>query len=148
MCEKLAESLINVGEAKWVSDENLFKEVFIECSPYELILIFRYYYQKTGNSVDDIIEKKVSGKNKTLLKEIVFGTIIPHELYAEKIRNSIKGLGTNTFLLNRILAARCQVDMPQIKEIYQFKYKITLKEDIMGDTSGMYQKLCLYVSES
>jgi hypothetical protein len=37
--------------------------------------------------------------------------------------------------------------MPQIKEIYQWKYNVTLKEDICGDTSGMYQKLCLYVAE-
>ena len=26
-------------------------------------------------------------------------------------------------------------------------YKVTLKDDIIGDTSGMYQKLCLYVAE-
>ena len=50
-------------------------------------------------------------------------------------------------MLNRVLAARRGVDMPQIKEIYEWKYKITLKEDIMGDTSGMYEKLCLYVAE-
>ena len=37
--------------------------------------------------------------------------------------------------------------MPQIKEIYQWKYKKTLKEDIKGDTSGEYQKLYLFVAE-
>ena len=49
--------------------------------------------------------------------------------------------------MNRCLASRCRVDMPQIKEIYKWKYNITLREDIMGDTSGIYQKLCLYVAE-
>ena len=146
-CEKLADDLINAGEKNWVEDENLFKNVFILCSPEEMVLVGRYYLQKTGNNLIDVIEKKFSGKNKTLLREVVFANIIPHELFAEKIYNSIKGLGTNTALLNRVLAARRGVDMPQIKEIYQWKYNVSLKDDIMGDTSGMYQKLCLYVAE-
>ena len=146
-CEKLAERMINDGEKNWIEDEDLFKQVFALSSPEEMVLIGRFYFQKTGSNLIDVIEKKFSGKNKTLLREVVFANIIPHELYAEKIHNSIKGLGTNTALLNRVLAARRGVDMPQIKEIYEWKYKVTLKDDIIGDTSGNYQKLCLYVAE-
>ena len=146
-CEKLADLLINSGEKNWVEDENVFRDVFILCSAEEMVLVGRYYFQKTGNNLIDVIEKKFSGKNKTLLREVVFANVIPHELFAEKIYNSIKGLGTNTALLNRVLAARRGVDMPQIKEIYQWKYKVSMKDDIIGDTSGMYQKLCLFVAE-
>ena len=146
-CEKLADLLINSGEKNWIEDENVFRDVFILCSPEEMVLVGRYYFQKTGNNLIDVIEKKFSGKNRTLLREVVFANIIPHELYAEKINNSIKGLGTNTALLNRVLAARRGVDMPQIKEMYQWKYNETLKDALIGDTSGMYQKLCLYVAE-
>lgn len=146
-CEKLADLLINSGEKNWIEDENVFRDVFLLCSPEELVLVGRYYFQKTGNLLIDVIEKKFSGKNRTLLRELVFAVIIPHELFAEKIRNSIQGLGTNTALLNRILAARRGVDMPQIKEMYQWKFNTTLKDDLVGDTSGMYQKLCLYVAE-
>ena len=146
-CEKLADLLINSGEKNWVDDPNIFRDVFILCSAEEMVLVGRYYHQKTGNNLIDVIEKKFSGKNKTLLREVVFANIIPHELYAEKLYNSIKGLGTNTAILNRVLAARRGVDMPQIKEIYQWKYKTSLKDDIKGDTSGMYEKLCLYVAE-
>ncbi len=146
-CEKLADLLVNNPEKAWIEDENIFRDVFILCSPEELVLVGRFYFQKTNNSLIDVVEKKLSGKNKNLLREVLFGTIIPHELYAEKLRNSIKGLGTNNSLLDRVLAARRGVDMPQIKEIYEWKYKVTLKEDIIGDTSGMYQKLCLYVAE-
>ena len=146
-CEKLANLLINAGEKKWVEDENIFRDVFLLCSPQEMVLVGRYYFLKTGNNLIDVIEKKFSGKNKTLLREIVFANIIPHELYAEKIYNSIKGLGTNTALLNRVLAARTGVDMDEIKEIYQWKYHVSLKEDIIGDTTGSYRKLCLFVAE-
>ncbi len=146
-CEKLADLLINSGEKNWIEDEGIFRDVFLLTSPEEMVLVGRYYHQKTGNILIDVIEKKFSGKNKNLLRELLFAIVIPHELFAEKIYNSIKGLGTNTALLNRVLASRRGVDMPQIKEIYQWKYNVTLKEDIMGDTSGMYQKLCLYVAE-
>ena len=146
-CEKLADLLINSGEKNWIEDENVFRDVFILCSPEEMVLVGRYYFQKTGNNLIDVIEKKFSSKNKILLREIVYANIIPHELYAEKIRNSIKGLGTNTALLNRVLAARTGVDMDETKEIYQWKYNVTLKDDIIGDTSGSYQKLCLFVAE-
>ena len=146
-CEKLANLLIDSGEKKWIEDENIFRDVFLLCSPEEMVLVGRYYFQKTGNNLIDVIEKKFSSKNKILLREIVYANIIPHELYAEKIRNSIKGLGTNTALLNRVLAARTGVDMDEIKEIYQWKYNVTLKDDIIGDTSGSYQKLCLFVAE-
>ena len=138
---------MKIFEKKWVEDENIFKDVFIMTSPEEMVLIGRYYFQKTGQLLIDVIEKKLKGKERTLLREVVYANIIPHELFAEKLYNSIKGLGTNTALLNRVLASRHGVDMPQIKEIYQWKYKVTLKEDIIGDTSKEYQKLCLFVAE-
>ena len=147
LCEQLADELIKEDIKKWIDNENLFQKVFIECSPEEMVLIGRFYYQKTGQSLIDDIEKKLNGKNKTFLREILYNNIIPHELYAEKINKSIKGLGTNTALLNRCLASRCGLDMPQIKEIYKWKYKTSLKQDIIGDCSGIYQKLCLYVAE-
>ena len=146
-CERLADLLISAGEKKWIEDENIFRDVFVLTSPEEMVLVGRYYLKKTGTLLIDAIEKKVGGKGKNLLREFVYDNIIQHELFAEKIYNSIKGLGTNTAVLNRVLAARHGVDMPQIKEIYQWKYKVSLKDDIIGDTSGQHQKLCLYVAE-
>ena len=46
LCEKLKERLINDGEKNWIEDENLFKDVFILCSPEEMVLVGRYYFQK------------------------------------------------------------------------------------------------------
>ena len=144
-CEKLANLLIDVGEPNWAGDENIFKEVFIQSSPEELVLIGRYYLKKTGYNMLDVIEQKVSGKNKALLREILFNNIFPQELYAEKVYLAIKGLGTNTTLLNRVLIARNEIDMDEIRELYQQNYGVTMREDIIGDTSGIYQKLCLYL---
>jgi len=144
-CEKLANLLVDVGEPNWAGDENIFKEVFIQSSPEELVLIGRYYQKLSGHNMLDVIDQKISGKNKALLREILFNNIIPQELYAEKVYLAIKGLGTNTTLLNRVLISRNEIDMDEIKSFYQQNYNVTMKEDIIGDTSGIYQKLCLYL---
>ena len=145
-CQKLANLLTEVGESNWAGDENIFKEVFIQSSPEELVLIGRYYLKKTGINMLDAIDQKVSGKNRTLLREVLFNNIVPEELYAEKIYYAIKGLGTNNTVLNRVLILRNEIDMDDIKEFYNKKYKVTLKDDIKGDTSGIYEKLCLYLA--
>ena len=144
-CQKLANLLSDVGEPNWAGDENIFKEVFVQSSPEELLLIGRFYKKKTGNNMLDVIDQKTSGKNKALLREVLFNNIIPQELYAEKIYLAIKGLGTNNTLLNRVLVSRTEIDMDEIKEFYQKKYNVTMREDIIGDTSGIYQNLCLYL---
>lgn len=147
-CEGYAKKLIEKEPKYWVEDQSLFKEIFIERSPEELILIARYYLKNSGANLAEVIEKKTKGKQQMLLKEIVYNNIMPHELFAEKIYLAIKGAGTNEEILSRILVSRSELDMPLIREIYQFKYNISMKEDIIGDTSGAYQKLCVYLCEN
>ena len=148
-CQKYANKLSEnkKGPNDWVQDENLFKEIFIERSPEEIILIARYYLKITGTNLIDVIEKNAKGQNKTLLKEILYNNIMPHELYAEKIYSAIKGLGTNEEILSRALVSRCELDMSALRDMYLAKYKVTMKEDIMDDTSDFYQQLCVYLSE-
>ena len=52
---------------------------------------------------------------------------------------------TNEEILSRVLVSRYEIDMPLIKEMYEYKYNISLKDHIIDDTSGMYQKLCLFL---
>ena len=148
-CQKYANKLSEnkKGPNDWVQDENLFKEIFIERSPEEIILIARYYLKITGTNLIDVIEKNAKGQNKTLLKEILYNNIMPHELYAEKIYLAIKGLGTNEEILSRALVSRCELDMAALRDMYLTKYNVTMKEDIMDDTSKFYQQLCVYLSE-
>ena len=146
-CEKYANILINNKPKDWIEKENIFKEIFIERSPEELVLIARYYLKNSGKNLIDDIENKTGGNNQLLLKEILYNNIMPHEIFADKIQKAIKGIGTNEELLSRALVSRCELDMPNMRDMYQTKYKITMKEDIIDDTSGEYQKLCVYLCE-
>ena len=146
-CEKYAMTLSQADTKNWTEDENLFKEIFIQRSPEELILIARYYLKITGSNLMDVIEKKAKGKNQTLLKEILYNNIMPHELFADKIYAAIKGLGTDEEMLSRALVSRCELDMGAIRDMYLTKYKVSMKDDISGDTSGFYKQLCVFLGE-
>ena len=82
-----------------------------------------------------------------ILKEILYNNIMPHEIFADKIKKAVKGLGTDEEMLSRALVSRCELDMGAIRDMYMTKYKVTLKEDIVDDTSGSYQKICVYLCE-
>ena len=144
-CERLAKLLIEKEPKLWVEDEKIFKDIFLMKSPEELVLIARYYFNITKNNLIETINDKLKDKNQLLLKEILFNNIMPHELFAEKLNLAIKGIGTNEEILSRVLVSRYEIDMPLIKEIYEYKYNISLKDHIIDDTSGMYQKLCLFL---
>lgn len=144
-CEKWAQNLIDAGENNWVSNEEIFREIFILRSPEELVMIGRFYNQKKGEQLLDVVEKRLSNKVRNLLRELLGNVILPQELFADKLNTALKN--NNISLLDRILVARCQIDMPEIRNIYKMKYNNELRDDIIAHTTGLYQRLCLYLAE-
>ena len=145
-CERLAKLLVEKDPKTWVEDEKIFKDIFLQKSPEELVLIARFYFNITSNNLIETVDKKLKGKGQKLLREILYNNIMPHELFAEKINSAIKGIGTNEENLSRVLVSRCEIDMPLIREMYEYKYKTPMIDDINTDTSGIYQKLCVYLA--
>lgn len=54
----------------------------------------------------------------------------------------MKGLGTDEETLNRVLVTRHEIDMEFIRNYYKVDFKAELIDDIKGDTSGNYEKIC------
>ena len=135
-CERWAQNLVDTNENSWVP-------IFITKTGEELILIGRYYFKKTGESVMNAIEKRLTNKIRNLLWEFIFNIIIPVELLADKIYYALRN--NNISILNRILVERNQIDMNEIKEVYKAKYRKELKDDIKNKTIGAHQKLCLHL---
>ena len=59
------------------------------------------------------------------------------------IRYSILGLGTDEEALTRAIVSRAEIDMKKIKEEYKVRFKTTVTEDVVGDTSGYYMDILL-----
>ncbi len=67
------------------------------------------------------------------------------EYFAEKAHNAMKGLGTDDSTLIRVITTRYGVDLIQIKEAFQQKYKKSLSEWIHSETSGDYRTAILSI---
>ena len=142
-CAEQAQQLFEAGEAKWGTDSAVFNKIFTGCSPAEIACIAREYHKISGHTILDGINKEFSGNTKKALRSIVYATISPSEYFATRVKDAIKGFGTNDHLLIRVLVTRDEIDMPQIKQYYKQLYGKDMVEDIKKDISGDYRKLMI-----
>ena len=142
-CAAQAKELFDAGEAKWGTDSAVFNKIFTGCSPAEIACIAREYHKISGHTILDAIKKEFSGNTKKCLTSIVYATISPSEYFATRVKDAIKGFGTNDHLLIRVLVTRDEIDMPQIKQYYKQLYGKDMIEDIKKDIGGDYRKLMI-----
>lgn len=113
-------------------------------SKSQLKATFNCYKEEYGNAIDEDLGGSISDNDKfTLALKISVRCIeSPEKYFAEVIRSSIVGLGTDEDLLTRAIVTRAEIDMKHIKEEYK-RYNTSLNTDVIGDTSGYYQEFLL-----
>ena len=126
-----AEDLKNGGLTTAGTDVEKFKNVFIEKSREDLILISRAYYERSKKNLYDAIENEVPGKNRSLLKAIIFAIITPAQFFAEKIAKA--GLSNDSNTIRRVLITRAEIDMYAIRDYYYMEYNNELRNDIQDE---------------
>ena len=142
-CAQIAKEIYDAGEAKLGTDESVFNKYFVSLSPYELACVAQHYHKLTGHTILDAIDKEFHGDSKKAFRTIVYATLSPSEYFATRVKEAIKGFGTQDHLLIRILISRDEIDMPQIKQYYHQLYGKDMVEDIKSEISGNYQKLMI-----
>ena len=140
-----AEEIIKKGLKKYGTDVELFKGLFVKRSREDLIQISREFknMDKKKRNLYDAVDDAVSKTTKELIKAIIFAVVIPSHYFAHLLKKSIVGLGTDEETLNRVLVTRHEIDMEFIRNYYKAETKRELIEDIKGDTSGVYEKICV-----
>jgi hypothetical protein len=133
-----ASELIKVGLKEYGIDVQKFKKIFINRSREDLILISRAYYEKTQKNLYEAIEEEVEGKNKELLKGVVFAVITPPQFFSEKCSKEIQNHGINGPLLQRILISRAEIDMYAIKDYYIMETNNDLKNEFEVENPTAY----------
>ncbi len=146
-CQKIAEDLYKGGEGKLGTDETLFRKVFAISSPAELYSINNHYIKLTSKSLKVAVEKEFSGDFKKALQTILDGIICPSEYFASRVNKAVKGLGTNDKMLVRVLVSREEIDIPQMRIQYKALVGKEMVDDVVDDTSGMYQKVLKAICE-
>ncbi|KAG1371130.1 annexin D3 [Cocos nucifera] len=109
----------------------------------QLKATFNHYKQDYGKAIDEDIESSGSNQFTSMLKVAVCCIGSPEKHFAEVVRSSVLGLGTDEDSLTRAIVTRAEIDMKKIKEEYKIRYKTALNADVIDDTSWDYKDFLL-----
>lgn len=147
--EEIVDEMLKKGLKVYGTDLELFKKVFVLKSREDFILISRVFFKNNPKKKNlyQACDDQVGGDNRELLKALVYAICDSSHYFGHNLKKAIVGLGTNTKVLNRILALRSEIDIDVIRERYLGETGRTLIEDIKGDTSGDYCKFLCMLAE-
>ncbi|XP_072046121.1 lipoxygenase homology domain-containing protein 1-like [Amphiura filiformis] len=142
-----AKRLYNRGDPFLGSNEEAIVEIFTSRNRCHLKTTFTEYEKLAGHSIEETIKKELDDDLQEGYLAIVKCLQNPAAFFAEKLNESMKGLGTNDTQLIRCIISRAEVDMALIKEEYNKAYGEPLEKAIKGDTGGDYEKMLLALIE-
>merc|ERR1712004_427142 len=98
-----------------------------------------FYKQSYGQDLIDDLKSELGGN----FEDAVLAMMKPPRLFdARQLRKAMKGAGTDEATLIEILCARSNDEIEEIKGVYKEEYEgRDLEEDIIGDTSGYFERL-------
>ena len=141
MCQADAQALYRAGEGGWGTDESTFIKIFANRSAAEIMMINDCYSRLRGKGLLHAIEKEFSGDIRKLLETVVQGLMNLPAYFAKRIREAVKGLGTNDSKLVRVIVSRSEIDLGLIKQAYMTSYNRDMLHDVRDDTSGYYREI-------
>ncbi|XP_015433769.1 PREDICTED: annexin B9-like isoform X2 [Dufourea novaeangliae] len=140
-----AQRLLEAGEGQWGTDESTFNAILITKSYPQLRKIFSEYERLAGNNLEDAIKREFSGAIEDGYLAVVKCARDKTGYFAERLYKAMKGLGTDDTTLIRVVIARSEIDLGDIKDTYQRMYGQSLAGDIDDDCSGDYKRLLLTI---
>lgn len=143
--KKEAEDLYKAGEKRWGTDESIFNKVLNLRSRAQLIATFKEYRKISQYDITRSIEHEMSGDLKRGMKALVQCIKDRPTYFAERLYKCMKGAGTDDSTLIRIVIARSEIDLEDIKDRFFDMYNKSLKRMIEQDISGNYKRLILAI---
>ncbi|XP_046557372.1 annexin A7-like isoform X2 [Haliotis rubra] len=140
-----AQRLFDAGEDKWGTDESTFRQILAIRNYYQLRAVFVEYEKIAGCDILESIASEMSGNLESGLKALVRAARNRPEYFADKLHKALSGLGTKDTTLIRIIVSRSEIDLADIKEVFQGKYEKSLSAAVESDTSGDYKQLLLAI---
>lgn len=136
-----AKQLFEAGEDRWGTDEETFIRIFATRDYYQMRETWTEYVKLTQRDILNSVDRETSGDFKSGLRAIVMNIRCRPMYFAEKLKKSMKGLGTDERTLIRIIVSRSEIDMVQIKQCFLELTKKTLWKWLEEDTSFNFKKL-------
>ncbi|XP_069781258.1 LOW QUALITY PROTEIN: annexin A5-like [Narcine bancroftii] len=140
-----AQELFQAGELKCGTDESMFLSIIGSKSVHHLRRVFAEYMKISGYQIEESIASETSGNLRSALLAVVKCIRGVPEYFAEMLYNAMKVLGTDDDTLIRIMISRSEVDLLDIRKVFQRNYGKSLQSMIKSDTSGDYRNALLSI---
>ncbi|XP_016396574.1 annexin A1-like [Sinocyclocheilus rhinocerous] len=138
-----AKVLFEAGENRVGTVCSVLINVLTSRSEAQLCKIFQYYGKYSKEGLAKALESELHGNLEDCLMTLVKSAWNKPAFFAENLHLAMKGLGTNTDTLTRIIVSRSEIDLLKIIQEYKRMYGKTLQEAILKETSGDYEKILL-----
>ncbi|KAK1263564.1 hypothetical protein QJS04_geneDACA009415 [Acorus gramineus] len=126
-----AQRLYEAGEGKTGAfDESVVIETFTKRSLPQMKLTFSSYKGIFGHEYTKSLKKESCGEFEDSLRVVIKCMCDPPKHFSKKLYSSMKGRKNNTRDLVRIMVTRAEMDMAEIREVFQKKYGMKLEDAI------------------
>uniref|UniRef100_A0A671SRD5 Annexin n=1 Tax=Sinocyclocheilus anshuiensis TaxID=1608454 RepID=A0A671SRD5_9TELE len=143
MAKSDAKALFEAGENRIGTVCSVLIDILTNRSEAQLCKILQYYGQFSKDGLAKDLEGELSGNFEDCLMTLVKGAWNKHAYFAERLQLAMKGVGTDTDTLTRIIVSRSEIDLLKIMQEYKRMYGKTLQEDLLKETKGDYEKIVL-----
>ncbi|KAK2888410.1 annexin A3b isoform X1 [Channa argus] len=133
-----AKVLYEAGEKKWGTDEAKFIDILCHRSIPQLRQTLVEYKNISKKTLQESIESEMSGNLEELLVAVVKCVKSTPAYFAEKLFQSMKGLGTTESILTRIMVCRSEIDLLDVRAEYKKLFGSSLYSQLESEVSGSY----------
>lgn len=138
-----AKALFEAGENRIGTVCSVLIDVLTNRSEAQLCKVLQCYGQLSKDGFAKDLEGELHGSFEDCLMTLVKAAWNKPSYFAERLHLAMKGLGTNTDTLTRIIVSRSEIDLLKIMQEYKKMYGKSLQEDLLKETSGDYEKIVL-----
>jgi len=124
------------------TDDKVLSNIIATRTREQLQHVKAAFEKKYGKTLASFIKGDTSGSYQDLLLALIEEKF---EYDAHKVKNAVKGLGTNDEELVEVICTRNNAEIKGMKDAYQKLYHVDMEKDVRGDTSGDYKNLLLAV---
>lgn len=140
-----AQRFYDAGESRWGTEEADLNAILCLTSPGQLKATIAKYEELTGGTMEDAIRSECSGSLQEGYLAIVESVKSKPRYFARRLNECMKGLGTNDNDLIRIIVTRSEIDLKEIKDMYETLYEKPLVEALASECGGDYKRLLLAI---